>query len=205
MAERAGAYPVQFSVDRPERFQRVQLLLRLALWLALYWFGSGLGWFVYLGGPIITAVLVAQRGGRGFQERHGERYRKALSFIMGVNAYLLFASDGLPIWGKEGPTRLRIESTGTPTVGSALVRLIRVIPHGVVLVILWVVAGIAALVALFTIVVSGSVPEGIRRFQIGVLVWEAWTLAYLVSMVEEYPPFRFEAPPAGSEGAASGS
>ena len=102
MAELAGAYPVQFSVDRPERFQRVQLLLRLALWLALYWFGSGLGWLVYLGGPIITAVLVAQRGGRGFQERHGERYRKALSFIMGVSAYLLFASDRFPIWGKKG-------------------------------------------------------------------------------------------------------
>ena len=88
-------------------------------------------------------------------------------------------------------------------MGSALLRLILVIPHGVILAILWIAAGFAALVALFTILASGSVPYEIGRFQSVVLIWEARTLAYLVSMVEEYPPFRFEAQPDDSGGAAT--
>ncbi len=187
----APAYPVQFAVDRSRRYQRVQVLLRLGVWIILGWVGNvGLG-VLFLLAPVISAMLIAQRGGAAFLERYGGRYRRALSFYLGVNAYLWFATDTFPTWGEEGPSRLGVQTTGTPTVGSALLRIILVIPHMLVLLLLSIVAGILGLIAAISVLWRESVPGWICDYETAFLAWQARTLAYFVSMVEEYPPFSF--------------
>ena len=91
MSEAAmSAYPVSVSVATPDRFQRVHLLLRIGLWVVVtYLFNSVL----LLAGPVISAVLVAQRGDQSFHERYGEIYGKVVAFMMGLQGYMLFASD----------------------------------------------------------------------------------------------------------------
>ena len=51
------------------------------------------------------------------------------------------------------------------------------------------------LVALVAVLINRSVPDGVRNFQLGYLTWVARTLAYYLSIVEEYPPFLLERSP----------
>lgn len=194
MSQTAGtAYPVHYDVDRPERFARVHILLRIggwAIWSLLS--NAGLG-VLLLAAPVISALLIAQRGGgAAFHERHGAIYRKVLAFYMGIQAYLWLTTDEVPTWGEAGASRLEIESSGQPTVGSALWRLIMVIPSAIVLALLMMVGFALAFVAAITVLVGQSVPDWIRNFLVGLLAWEARLLAYFVSLVEEYPPFSLE-------------
>ena len=190
MSEAAmSAYPVSVSVAKPDRFQRVHLLLRIGLWVVVtYLFNS----FLLLAGPVISAVLVAQRGDQSFHERYGEIYGKVVAFIMGLQGYMFFASDDFPEWGEGGSLRYDYTPTGEPTVGSALLRIIMVIPH---LIALWVV-GILALalgfVAAVTVLFPQSVPHGVWKFLMGYVAWDARVLTYFLSMVEEYPPFSLD-------------
>jgi len=94
MSEAAmSAYPVSVSVAKPDRFQRVHLLLRIGLWVVVtYLFNS----FLLLAGPVISAVLVALRGDQSFHERYGEIYGKVVAFMMELQGYMLFASDEFP-------------------------------------------------------------------------------------------------------------
>lgn len=192
MSEQATAgYPVQVSVESPGRFQRVHVLLRIGIWIVLGWLSNvGLG-FVFLAGPVVTAVLVAQ-GGDGFHTRYGETYRKVVSFWTGLQGYLFFGTDTFPSWGQEGPVRYSYRPTGTPTVGSALLRLIMVIPHAIVLFVVGILAALAGLAALVTILVDESVPMGLWKFLMGVVAWQARVFSYFLSMVEEYPPFSLD-------------
>ena len=178
------------------------MVLRIGIGFVLSWISSPGFWAIFLAGPIVSAILISQRGAEGFHERSGAMYRKALSFVMGVEAYLLWTTDTIPNWNEERTSHLRIESTGAPTVGSALLRFLTVIPHLIVLWILSVVAVILWFVALVTVLVNRSVPDGVRNFQIGFLVWVTRTLAYYLSMVEEYPPFRLESGESAATGAA---
>ena len=188
MSEAAmGAYPV--SVAKPDRFERVHLLLRIALWILLApVLNSGL----LLAGPIITAVLVAQKNDASFHERFGETYGKVVGFIVGLQGYMSFASDDFPEWGAGGSLRYDYTPTGEPTVGSALLRIVMVIPQVIALWIVGVLEGVLGFVAVVTVLFSESVPHGVWKFLMGYVAWEARVLTYFLSMVEEYPPFSLD-------------
>lgn len=187
----ANPYPVRFSVERPSRYQRVQLLLRIGVWIVLSWLGNfGLG-LALLVAPVISAVLINQKGGASFLERHRAAYQKILSFYMGVMAYLWFTTDTFPTWGEDGPSTLSITTSGTPTVGSALLRFIMVIPQVIVLSLVGFVAMLLGVVAFFSVLINQSVPSRICDFETAFLAWQARVLTYFVSLVEEYPPYSF--------------
>lgn len=154
MSEAAmGAYPVSVSVSvaKPDRFERVHLLLRIALWILLApVLNSGL----LLAGPIITAVLVAQKNDASFHERFGETYGKVVGFIVGLQGYMSFASDDFPEWGAGGSLRYDYTPTGEPTVGSALLRIVMVIPQVIALWIVGVLEGVLGFVAVVTVLFS---------------------------------------------------
>ncbi len=90
---------------------------------------------------------------------------------------------------------VEVRPTGSPTVGSALARIFMVIPHLIVIVLLSAFAGVASILAMIMVLLDNTVPDVLWRFQAGLVTWYARALAYLYSMVEEYPPFAFETPP----------
>ena len=190
MSEAAmSAYPVSVSVAKPDRFQRVHLLLRIGLWIVVtYGFNS----FLLLAGPVISAVLVAQRGDQSFHERYGEIYGKVVAFMMGLQGYMFFASDEFPEWGEGGALRYDYTPTGEPSVGSALLRIVMVIPHVIALWFVGILALALGFVAAVTVLFSQSVPHGVWKFLMGYVAWEARVLSYFLSMVEEYPPFSLD-------------
>ena len=184
-----SAYPVSVRVAKPDRFQRVHLLLRIGLWIVVtYVFNS----FLLLAGPVISAVLVAQRGDQSFHERYGEIYGKVVAFMMGLLGYMFFASDEFPEWGEGGALRYDYTPTGEPTVGSALLRIVMVIPHVIALWFVGILALALGFVAAVTVLFSQSVPHVVWKFLMGYVAWEARVLSYFLSMVEEYPPFSLD-------------
>lgn len=58
-----------------------------------------------------------------------------------------------------------------------LVKWILIIPHAVVLVVLWTAFVVLTLVALVAVVVTGRYPRGIFEFNVGVLRW-GWRVGY---------------------------
>jgi hypothetical protein len=88
-----------------------------------------------------------------------------------------------------------VERSGSPTVGSALLRVVLAIPSLVVLAVLAFVGSIIWVIAAVLVLVTENYPEGLWRFLLGLVRWEAWLLAYLASLVDQYPPFTLETDP----------
>jgi hypothetical protein len=191
----SGQYPVRVRMERQWEFARIHVLFRLLAAFVLYVVVSPVMGLLLVVGPVITALLANHARGDQFHERYQANYLKALQFIVDLNDYLLVTTDSFPEWGVKGPATVEVNPSGHPTFGSALLRIITVIPHMIVLALLGAVAGIFTLLAMVTVLLDASVPDVLWRFQTGFVNWYARALAYLYSMVEEYPPFQFEPAP----------
>ena len=110
--------------------------------------------------------------------------------------------DRLPRRDQEA-ARFQVEPSGSPTVGSALLRIVSAIPSIMVLALLVLAGAIVWIVAAVLVLVDGSYPESLWRFLLGIVRWEACLLAYLVSLVHHYPPFTLETGPLARPAASS--
>jgi len=155
---------------------------------------GGLG-LVYLFFPVVAAVLVSQKDGARYLAEDGERVTRWVAFVVGVLAYIAMLTDELPGGGRT-PVRVEIQRSGTPTAGSALLRLLYAIPSALVLAVIGIASWVVWIIAAISVLISESYPEGLWRFQRGVVRWEARLLGYIASLVEPYPPFSFDTGPA---------
>ena len=186
----AMASPVTFEVERPPSFQRAHVFLRVALFVVIGWIGHPLG-LLWLGLPVVAAILVSQKGGQRYLDEDGPTVARVLEWILGLVAYLALLTDGLPSPG-EHAVRFQVDRSGTPTVGSALLRMLYAIPNLIVLAIFTFVGAIVWAIAVLGVLVEGRYPESMWRFLLGLVRWEACLLAYLASLVDRYPPFALE-------------
>lgn len=106
-------------------------------------------------------------------------------------AYMALATDKLQTEDPEDVVKLNVTPAGSPTVGNALVRIILAIPHAIVLGLVGIVFFFVWLIAAVSILLNGTYPEWASDFIRGYLRWNARLLAYMASLVDEYPPFSF--------------
>jgi len=191
----ATAYPVTFDVDRPEKFERPQVFLRILVAVIVYTVASGILGLVYLAVPAVAAIFVSQKGGEKYLAEDGPRVTGWLRWIVSFYAYLGILTDRFPTEKPEEIVRFEVQTGGTPTVGSALLRLIYSIPSAIVLSILAIVSAVIWIIAAVMVLVQESYPEGLYDFQRGILRWEARLLGYHASLVEQYPPFALDTEP----------
>lgn len=192
-------YPVAFSIERPQRFDRVQLALRVVALAVISWIGlslGALGALLYVLLPVITAVLISEKGPERFLADDGPRLDRAVGWVLGVYAYFMLLTDRFPLNAAEPGVRYHVAPAGAPTVGGALLRLLFSAPLALLLALLGCVSWIIWVIAAVMILINKDYPDGLYDFQCGVLRWFARMLAYHSSLVDRYPPITFDSGPA---------
>ena len=186
------AYPATFDVQAPAgEFDKGQVFLRIIIVLVIGWLANWIIGAAYWLLPIIAAVMISQKGPEQYladAERGPVRWIK---YLMGFYTYISLASDKLPFDDPDS-VNFHVQTTGTPSVGAALLRIILGIPHAIVLGILGIVFAVVWVISAVSILLNGTYPDWAFGFIRGYLRWNARLLAYVASLVDEYPPFSFE-------------
>jgi|SRR4029453_2593626 hypothetical protein len=183
-------YPVTFEVIRPAKFERPQVFIRIVAYFLLGLVMS----LAYWGLPIIAAIWSSQKGSQRFLEEDGPKITGWLRWITALTAYTYMLTDRFP--SEEDPSvRYEVQPSGSPNVGSALLRLIFSLPSLIVLSVLLWVASIIWLISAVMVLIQETYPEGLYDFQCAVVRWQARLLAYHASLLGEYPPFAVDMGP----------
>jgi hypothetical protein len=106
-------------------------------------------------------------------------------------AYFMLLQDAYPPFG-DAPYPASIEIADPPEPRDRLavgLRLLLALPHIIVLFFVLLAWGFTTIAAWFIILFTGSYPQGLYEFGVGALRWRLRVEAYLLLMVDEYPPF----------------
>lgn len=190
------AYAATFDIERPtHEFDKAQILLRILIIVVVSWLASWVFGAAYWVLPIIAAVMIAQKGATQYLAEAEQGPVRWIRYLMGAYSYIALATDKLP-FDNPDDVNVQVQPGGAPTVGSSLLRIILAIPHAIVLGIVGIAFVVVWIVAAISILINGTYPEWAFDFIRGYLRWNARLLAYMASLVDEYPPFSF------SDGAA---
>ena len=213
MAQTDLSYPVQFSVDYPDReLNRVTTLFRIftiipiAIVLA---FLSGDGdyssvrgntdYYIAIGGgsgllfiPVLLMILFRQKYPRWWFDWNFQLMR----FSNRVGAYLVLLRDEYPSTDEEQAVHLDFpypDAKNDLNRWLPLVKWLLAIPHYIVLLFLGLAAIVVVIIAWFAIVFTGRYPRGLFDFVVGVGRWGNRVGGYAFALVtDRYPPFRLD-------------
>jgi len=197
-------YPVTYSIQRPERYNRVTVLFRWVLAIPLYLLFSS--WSTVaehtngliggsgplsglLGLLILYAWVVIMLTGR-FPASMRSTAIMLFRWLANIEAYLLLLADPFPPFGEgEYPLNLGIIPAEQYNRLTVFFRVILAIPHYIILFFLGIAAVVLTIVAWFAILFTAQYPQSMYDFNVGVARWGIRVGAYLDLLVDEYPPF----------------
>jgi hypothetical protein len=212
---RQDQYPIQFSVDYPDRpLDRVSTAFRILLAIPIFFvlatvsggevfeytgeagrgtFAVGRGTFAAGGGIILLGpllmILFRQKYPRWWFDWNLQLSR----FTARVLAYLALMDDKYPSTDEEQSVHLDFPYPDVPNDLNRwlpLVKWLLAIPHYIVLIFLSVASVVAVIAAWLAILLTGTYPRGIFDFVEGVFRWENRVYGYAFLLVtDRYPPF----------------
>jgi hypothetical protein len=199
-------YPVQFSVDYPDRALdrlttafRIFVVIPIAIVLGTVSAGTyetsngqaviaGAGGLLFLG-PLLMIVF-RQKYPRWWFDWN----RELLRFSNRVTAYLALMDDRYPSTDEEQAVHLDFPYPDVPQVLNRwlpLVKWILAIPHYIVLFFLDIAFVVVLIVTWFVILFTSSYPRPLFDFVEGVIRWNNRVVGYaFVLVTDQYPPFR---------------
>jgi hypothetical protein len=207
MAMQQATYPVQFSVDYPDRplnrlttafriFVAIPILIVLATVSSETWeFASrdysvavsGAGGLLFLG-PLLT-ILFRRKYPKWWFDWNVELQR----FTNRVGIYLALMDDRYPATDEQQSVHLDYvypDASRDLNRWLPLVKWLLAIPHYIVLLFLWIAAIVVVIIAWFAILFTGRYPRGMFDFVEGVFRWGNRVIAYAALLVTDtYPPF----------------
>ena len=196
----AQPYPARLQVDYPERLDRLTTFLRVIWVIPIFVIlslvtatsdGRSTGGALFGGLWLATVLMIAVRV--LYPRWWFDFARELTRFGARVGAYLALLTDRYPSTVEEQSVHLEIDY---PNVREdlnrwlPLVKWILAIPHYVVLILLWIGAIVAVLIAWFAILITGRYPRGLFDFVVGVGRYSLRVSAYAFLLVtDRYPPF----------------
>jgi uncharacterized protein DUF4389 len=219
------AYPVSYSIERPESYNRLTVFFRLILAIPHYIILFGFPFVIFMGAfdsdspargvlqllnyvslnTVIGILVFLAWFAIIFAARFPEKFLgvclKIFKWEQNVIAYMLLLTDKYPPFGPE-PYELNLEII-SPEKRNRLTtffRIILVIPHAVVLAFLNIALQVVTFIAWFAILFTGHYPASMYDFSLGVARWAARVAAYMYLLVDEYPPFSLSAEAGGAAG-----
>jgi len=210
-----GDYPVQFSVEYPDRdLNRLTTAFRIIVVIPILivaaslggmeggWggWGDGGGWgggrtFAIGGGgllflPPLLMILFRQKYPRWWFDWNIELLR----FTNRVGVYLALMDDRYPSTDERQAVTLDFpypDAKQGLNRWLPLVKWLLAIPHYIVLIFLTIAAILCVIGAWFAILFTGRYPRGLFEFVLGVGRWANRVTAYAFILVtDQYPPFR---------------
>ena len=204
-----AGYPVQFSVDYPDRpLDRLTTLFRIFVVIPIaivlgtvtasnyQWsYRSGMnviivgaGGLLFLG-PLLM-ILFRQKYPRWWFDWN----RELLRFSNRVTAYIALMDDRYPSTDEEQSVHLDFPYPDVPRELNRWLPLVKwflAIPHYVVLFFLEIGAIVAVIITWFAILFTGRYPRALFDFVEGVIRWHNRVIGYALLLVtDRYPPFR---------------
>jgi hypothetical protein len=215
MAMPAAPYPIQFSIDYPDRplnrltsafrfFVAIPIMIVLqAVSGAVYyaatrpgangWGGdsryvvAGAGGLLFFG-PLLMIVF-RRKYPRWWFDWNVELQRVTNRVL----AYILLMDDRYPSTDEQQSVHLDYvypDATRELNRFLPLVKWLLVIPHFIVLAFLWLGVLVVTVIAWFAILFTGRYPRGLFDFVEGVIRWGQRVVAYaFVLATDRYPPF----------------
>ena len=195
-------HPVRLRVEPPPRdgtspgspertrdpMDRVHVLIRILLLAAVGTVGcSSVYWLVYLGLPAVAALLISQKGPERYLAEDGPRIARVLGWLAAAYAYLWLLTDAFPTSDAGRPVTLEIESGGTPTTSSAILRLLTSLPALFLLAVLSAAAALLWVVGAVSILALRRIPTAVSDFLALTLRYQFRLVAYHLSIVDQYP------------------
>ena len=106
-------------------------------------------------------------------------------------AYLMLLQDQYPPFGDHAyPASITVaDPVGKRNRLTVALRIILAFPHFIVLAFLLLAWWFGTAIAWLTIVIAGTYPPGLYDFAVGCLRWLLRVEAYVLLMVDDYPPF----------------
>jgi len=208
-----SSYPVNFSVDYPERqlnrlttFFRAFTVIPIAIVAALlpggelsagaeatgFAFSSAATGGTLIIFPIVLMLLFRKKYPRWWYDWNLELMR----FGNRIGVYFALMDDEYPSTDEQQTVHLDFAYPDAQELerGMPLIKWLLAIPHYIVLIFLYIGVFFAVIGAWFAILFTGRYPRGIFSFVEGVLRWHNRVIGYAFALVtDEYPPFRLSA------------
>jgi len=208
-AERA--YPVQFSVEYPDRkLNRLTTAFRLIVAIPILIVAASLGgheggyasgrqdWSIAGGtaGLLYLAPLLMIVFRQKYPRWWFDWNLELLRFWNRIGVYLALMDDRYPSTDERQSVALDFpypDAKQGLNRWLPLVKWLLAIPHFIVLAFLWLAAVVSVLIAWFAILFTGRYPRGLFDFVLGVFGWNNRVVGYaLILVTDEYPPFRLK-------------
>ena len=202
-------YPVQFSVDYPDRpLSRLTTLFRLIMIipigivfaLLVGAFSSGqedgtgqLGWYgVIIWLPLILMLVFRRKYPRWWFDWNLDLAR----FTLRIETYLFALRDEYPSTDERQAVHLEISYPNAEADLNRWLPLIKwllAIPHYVVLFVLAIFGLVAVVIGWIMVIITASYPRGLFDFIVGVMRYSARVQGYAYLLVtDRYPPFSLD-------------
>jgi hypothetical protein len=118
-----------------------------------------------------------------------------------VTTYMAFMREPYPPFdfsltaeddGLDTPTRLSAQHPDGLSRWRIFVKWLLAIPHLIILWFLGVASFVVLVIGFFAVIITGTWPEGLRRFYVGASRWSYRVTAYLYLLTDQYPPFSLD-------------
>ena len=193
MAAAPSAYPVRFAADYPEDCSRGLILVRWLLAIPQLVIANLLSDLAQV--LAFFAFWVILFTGR-FPEGMFRLVVGATRWQYNVYAYVLFHDGPYPPFSFDDGAyaHLRFDVTRQERYARLLplIKWLLLIPHFIVVALLFLVGIFVWLYAVVAVVVTGQFPHGAFNYLVGVARWSARVTAYLLLMTDRYPPFSMQ-------------